>query len=179
MSEKPAQPLAPEVLAELKTEAKNIEEDSTYSAKGHFEGSDIWAHRNLWIGIPTSVAAAIAGVAALKAHPVLAGILAMLVAASSAVSTFLNPRDKSTSHLKAGNAYKALQNDARIFWRIECLHRATDPALVNELKALNDRRNALNTESPQFSRTAFERARKGIEGGEATYATEKAKPAGT
>lgn len=169
----PAPPLQPNVLQELIGEAGRIEEDAIHSAKGHFEGSDIWAYRNLCIGLPTTILAGVAGVTALTNHPIVGGILALLVAGSSAVQTFLNPADRSAAHLKAGNAYKALQNDARIFRSIDCVQRVTDPKLIAELKALNDRRNALNVESPQFSRTAFERARKGIKAGEATYAVDK------
>jgi len=45
--------------------------------------------------------------------------------------------------------------------------------LTAELLALNERRNTLNSESPQIPRQAFERARKGIESGEASYAVDR------
>ncbi|HEV7300644.1 MAG TPA: SLATT domain-containing protein [Tepidisphaeraceae bacterium] len=179
MNDTPEKPLDAAVLKVLIAEAARIEEDSTYSAKGQYECADAWAYRNLWIGIPTTVVAAGAGVVALKDQPILAGIMSLAVAASSAVFTFLNPREQALNHLAAGNAFKALQNDARIFYTIECVHRPNDAGLVADLKALNERRNKLNAESPQPSRKAFERARKGIEAGEARYAVdaEKSRPA--
>lgn len=173
MDEVKPQPLDSKVLEQLIAESDRIEEDAKHSAKSHFECADGWGYRNMWIGIPTTIAAAIAGVAALKNYPLVAGIMSLAVAASSAVFTFLNPKERSGSHLAAGNNYKCLQNDTRMFRCIDCVQRATDLKLIDDLKALNDRRNKLNAESPQFSRKAFNRAREGINQGEATYAVDK------
>jgi hypothetical protein len=175
MSNESARPLDPKVLEVVLDEAQRIDEDAKHSAKSHFEAADIWAYRNLCIGIPTTLLAAVAGVSALTKFPVLGGILALLAAGASAVQTFLRPGERSAGHLKAGNGYKGLQNDVRIFRTIECVQRATDPTLVEELKSLSQRRNTLNTESLQCSRKAFERARRGIEQGEATYAVDAAR----
>lgn len=154
-------------------EGKRIEEDSLYSAKGHFEAARSWDSWHFWIGVPTSVVAAIAGVSALSNRPVLSAVLALLVAATSAVFTFLNPKERAAAHLKAGNAYKALHNDARIFREVECQQGLTPAELATRIAKLNAVRNTLNTESPQVPRRAFEKARKGIEAGEATYEVDK------
>ena len=45
--------------------------------------------------------------------------------------------------------------------------------LVEKLNELNDRRNSLNEESPQIPRGAFERAKRGVAVGEASYAADK------
>ena len=120
-----AQPLA--------LEAKRIEEDARFSSKGHFEAATAWDRWHLLIGLPTSIVAAIAGVSALSDLPVLAGILALLVATTSAVFTFLNPKERAAGHLRAGNAYKALQNDARIFREITCRQGVTSQELASRL----------------------------------------------
>lgn len=150
-------------------EASRIEEDATYSAKGHFEASRRWDLWHLWIGIPTSVLAAIAGVLALSNYTIASAVLSLIVAAASAVFTFLNPKERAAVHLRAGNSYKALHNDARIFRLIECQRGRTPEQLSSGLANMNERRNALNIESPQIPRNAFLRARKGIESGESSY----------
>jgi hypothetical protein len=162
-------------LESLIKEAKRVEEDSIHSAKGHFEAAAAWDKWHLWIGGPTVVIATVAGLTALNNKPIIGGVLALLAAASSAVFTFLNPKERAAVHLKAGNAYKALNNDARIFCQIECQQEASDPPLIDKLKSLNDRRNALNAESPQPPPFAFRRAKAGIDAGEASYAADKAR----
>ena len=77
-----------EAKEKIVKEAKRIEEDSLYSSKGHFYAAQFWTNLHLWIGIPTSIMAAIAGASALSQfdnHQIVAGILAILVAALSAV----------------------------------------------------------------------------------------------
>lgn len=150
-------------------EAKRIEEDATFSAKGHFEAARRWASAHLWIGIPTTLVAAVAGVSALSDYKSLAAVLSLLVAASSAVFTFLNSESRAARHLRAGNAYKALQNDTRIFYEVQCQQGRRPAELSAALLELNKTRNKLNNESPQIPRPAFEAARQGIEGGESTY----------
>lgn len=120
-----------------------------------------------------TILAAVAGVSALSQLEILSGIISFLVAATSAVFTFLNPRDHATKHLAAGNAYKALHNDARIFRLVDCSQGRSPEELTITLKGLNSRRNALNSDSPAIPRAAFERARKGIEAGEAAYLADK------
>ena len=61
-----------------------------------------------------------------------------------------------------------IRNDTRIFYDIE-LSEIDDKKATEDLKKLNDRRNKLNLESHQIPKWAFEKARKGIEEGEAKY----------
>jgi hypothetical protein len=159
----------------LATEARRIEEDATYSAKGHFEAAKRWTAWHYRIGLPTALLAAIAGVSAISEHELTATILAFLVAASSAVSTFLKPSEQATPHRDAGNAFKALQNDARFFREIDCSAALSPEELRARLEFLNTRRNDLIAKSPQIPRRAFEDARKGIEQGEAAYAVDRAR----
>lgn len=87
----------------------------------------------------------------------------------TALITFVNPNERHRRHCDAGNAYKALNNDARLFRTVDC-GLAPDPvALATKLKELNQRRNDLNQGSPLIPRKAFETARRGIEDGEATH----------
>lgn len=154
-------------------ESRRTEEDAMFSAKGHFEAAKRWNNIHLWIGLPMTLVAAIAGVSALKDYTALSAILSLLVAASAAVFTFLKAESRAARHLQAGNAYKALQNDARIFHQVTCQQGRSPSELSATLEELNKTRNKLNMESPQIPRGAFEAARQGIEGGEAAYQVDR------
>jgi len=150
-------------------EAKRIEEDSLYSSKGHFYAAQFWTNLHLWIGIPATILAAIAGASALSQfdnHQIIAGVLAILVAALSAVSTFVNPNEKAAIHHSAGNRYNSLKNRARIFSEID-VGIESDESLLAKLRTLSAERDELNEKSPQIPKWAFRRARQGIEDGEA------------
>lgn len=160
-------------LQEIQHEASRIEEDTLFSAKGHWEASKPWEYRHLALGIPTTICAAAAGVSAFADHSILSGALSFGVAVGSAVITFVNPGDRHRRHAEAGNAYKALSNDARIFRNVECGIEKDLTKLTDRLNELNQRRNDLNQGSPIIPRKAFETARKGIEDGEATHHVDK------
>ena len=152
-------------------EVKRIEENSLYSSKGHFYAAQFWTNLHLWIGIPTSIMAAVAGASALSQFDnsqIVAGILAILVTVLSAVSTFINPNEKATIHHNAGNRYSSLNNRARIFSEIDA-ELETDRDLLAKFRSLAEERDKLNDKSPQIPKWAFRKAKKGIEDGEAQY----------
>ncbi|PIR85045.1 hypothetical protein COU15_02625 [Candidatus Kaiserbacteria bacterium CG10_big_fil_rev_8_21_14_0_10_45_20] len=152
-------------------EAKRIEEDSLYSSKGHFYAAQFWTNLHLWIGVPATILAAVAGASALSQfdnHQIIAGVLAILVAALSAVSTFINPNENAAIHHNAGNRYNSLKNRARIFSEID-VDVESDEDLLVKLRTLSAERDELNEKSPQIPKWAFRKARQGIEDGEAQY----------
>lgn len=153
-------------------EAKRIEENCLHTAKGHFVSAQFWTNFHLWIGIPTVILAAVAGTAALAKFDkgnILAGILAIVVVVLTALTTFLNPKERSNIHLVSGNNYDSLLSRVRIFWTIDCWREDSDEILTVKLKELSGERERLNRESPQVSKRAYKKAKKGIEEGEATY----------
>ncbi len=153
-------------LTAILAEADRIEEDTLYSAKGQWETARECGWVHLALGIPATIAAAVAGVSAVSECKELAVVLAVLSAILSGLLTFLDPKGQGSSHCQAGNAYKAVSNDARIFREVTCRETTNLTQLRKMLEKLNRRRNSLNSKSPQPTRTAFKRARKGIEGGE-------------
>jgi len=115
---------------------------------------------------------AIAGVFALSQfdnHNVIAGLFAIIVADLTAVTTFLNPNERANSHLNAGNKYDSLRNKARIFCEIDTCIDGLAEDFIKQLKNLANQRDDLNQNSTQIPTSAFKRARKGIEDGEADY----------
>jgi hypothetical protein len=160
---------ASDILVAIREEASRIEEDATYSSCGHFEASKPWAHLNLWLGIPVTVAAAISGVTALQDQPTVASLIAFAVAAGTAMMTFLAPRERHKLHADCGNAYSALRNEVRMFQNIECQLGASLDDLHERLKEFAKRRDELNTAAPIIPESAFKRARKGLEEGQKTH----------
>jgi len=161
---------------QIEKEAARIEEDSLYSGKGHFYAGQRWSNIHLCIGIPAAVLAAIAGVSALsefQAHNTIAGVLSIIVAALTAVATFLNPNERAITHKDAGNKYNSLRNRARIFYSIELQSKQDINKLSEQLKLLDEQRSKLNEECPQIPKWAFNKAKSGIEDGEAIYKTDE------
>ena len=152
----------------IEKEAMRIEEDATYSSKGHYEAAKGWDNAYLWLGIPTAIIAGISGISAFQESSFLAGITAILAAALAATSTFLNPSEKAQAHYVAGSRFNSLKNRARIFREIE-MPDSDINFLKTRVMELSEERHSANSESPQIPRRAFENARKGIKKGESEY----------
>jgi len=153
-------------------EAKQIEENCLFTAKGHYVCAQFWSKFHLWIGIPTVILAAVTGTLIfVKSDKVniTAGVLSILIIVLSAITTFLNPKETASSHLNAGNNYDSLMTKARMFWSIQCKIESSDLVLTEKLRELAEFRDRLNRESPQIPYLAYKKAKKGIEKGETSH----------
>ncbi|MBM3332837.1 SLATT domain-containing protein [candidate division WOR-3 bacterium] len=160
------------VKSEFANEARRIEEDALHSSKGHHEAARLWTNFHYSMGVPTVLMAAVAGAAALTQFDysgIIAGILAILVTGMTAVTTFIDPCAKASSHQVAATKYSALRNSVRLFHRVELFTDEAESSLLKRLKEFSQRRDELNHDSPQIPRWAYLRARKGIEAGEADH----------
>lgn len=156
----------------VEREAHRIEEDCTYSSKGHYNAADSWSQTHLWIGIPTAILAAISSGTAFGDQGVIAGCVGIVVTALSALATFLDPSGKSNAHRSAANQYLSLRNLTRIFRELDL--QGGDPEVSKKrIKELAAHRDSLNESSPRIPEKAFAKARQGIEGGESTHAVDK------
>ncbi len=165
-----------DLKAKIVDEAKRIEEDCLYSAKGHFEAANKWRNIHRYLGLPAVVLAALSGVSALTQfsyHEIITAFMAIVVAALTAIITFLNPNEKTCSHQDAGNKYNSLRNRVRIFREIDIVNESSIDKLTKILKEFSCLRNELNQNSLQIPREAYEKARKGVEEGEAEYEVDK------
>jgi hypothetical protein len=167
-AEKPVSKTVDEIIKE----AKRIEESALYSSKGHLVAASVWDSFHLWIGIPIVLLSGVAGASALSdfdQNKITAGILSIVVAGLSSVMTFLNPNGKASIHLNSGNHYDALQNRVRMFWTIDCWREESEQVLTDRLKYFSEEKDKLNQNCPQIPRWAYQKAKKGIESGEATF----------
>lgn len=159
-------------------EAKRIEENCLHTSKSHFNTAHVWTHFHLAIGIPTAILAAVAGRLAFASSDTAilwAGTISLLVCILSATATFLNSKERHDIHQTAGNNYNALSTSARIFWTIECRTESSTDVLTARIKEFSRRKEQLNRECPQPPKWAYDKARKGIDSGEAGYKVDKEK----
>jgi len=157
-------------------EAKRLEETTLYSYKGHHNAASRWGHAHLWLGLPTTVLSALVGAASFAQLSkqstdiaLLAGCISIAIAVLSGIITFLNPNKREASHLAAGNAFERLNNEARVFWSVDCLLEKTDVVLSAKLRDMIDRKSDLNAKSPQIPKWAYNKAKAGIDAGEADF----------
>lgn len=161
---------------EIIKEATRIEEGLLYTSKGHFAAARFWSNFHLWVGIPMVILSAIIGATAFAKFDtagVIAGFCSIIIVALSSVITFLNPNQKSSAHLNAGNNFDSLMNKARIFRTIDCWQYESDEVLTEKLKHLSEQKDKLNQSSLQVPRWAYMTAKKGIEDGEGSYVVDK------
>lgn len=93
----------------------------------------------------------------------------------TALMTFLKPSEKAAEHKSSGDQYLALRNDARVFREIGLSQVGDEAAAIAGMNGFTTRRNELNQASPQFSNGDFQKAKKGIDRGEAMHAVDKAR----
>lgn len=159
------------ITEKLSEEAKRIEEDAIYSSKSHYEAARNWRNIYLWLGIPAALIAGVSGVSAFEEYNHIAGFTAIIVAALTSISTFLNPSEKAQAHYTAGLKFTSLKNRTRNFYEIELVESQNDN-LKEILLSLSAERDSTNETSPQIPRKAFLKARKGIEEGETKYSVD-------
>ena len=160
----------------IDAELQRIEEDCIHSGKAHFNAEIRWTGYHYWLGIPSVVLSALAGLAFFKDHPEAAGIMSGIVAILTSLMTFLKPSERSVSHKRSGDQYLSLRNDARVFREIRLPATPDQQAAVDGLDEFTNRRNELNQASPQFSQGDFQKAREGIDAGEAAHRVDRSNP---
>jgi hypothetical protein len=162
------------LVEQLKNEAARLEEDSDFTARGHYNAASRWRSGHRWLGVVATIFSAITATAALRdaapevivASSVVAGVL-------TAVLTFLKPSEEADRHHRAADQSLAIRNRARFFRNIEVLQQdKTDRDLTETLRVLTEQRNEVLAGAPIIPRKAFEQARKDVEAGTTTHAVD-------
>lgn len=165
--------MSEELIQKLANEARRIEEDAMFSSKGHYNSGESWKRLHYYIGIPTAILAAVASASAFNDEGLVAGVIGILVAVLTSLSTFLDPSGKKNEHYAAGAAFGSLKNQARMFHEIEILRNIELSELNESLMLLANKRDDLNSTSPLISRKSYIKAKSDIEGGTNTYSVDK------
>ena len=129
-------------------EALRIEEDAEFSSEEHLITAHIWSNMHYVLGVFTAIFAVVSGGTALTQLneynflvTVVAVISAFVASALASISTVLNPNDKATCHLNAGNSYRELRNEIRIFREID-FFQDSDETAVKKVKDWAGYRNS-------------------------------------
>jgi hypothetical protein len=159
---------------EITKEAARIEENATYGAETQFEYSKRWRRVDRILAGIAAVGAGVSGIGSLAElfGPTTAGVIALLSAAVGAVAASLNAPQTKERAAGAANAYKALQQNARVLKNID-LQTLTDEEARTQLQQLIDRQQELNATSEVPSSKAWKKARKQVESGSQAHEVDK------
>lgn len=144
-------------------EAARIEEDSTFSSKGHYNAESCWKATHYVVGGIAALAGAIAGGSAFSDCTWLTAIAGALSGLSAAALTFFNPSEKAQEHKASGDCFGSLRNDARIFRTVGLPQTTSALDATAKLADLNRRRTELNASSLGIPGFAYEQARNHID----------------
>jgi hypothetical protein bthaB_30134 len=156
----------------IENAAKDLEESSTYSFKGHYNSSAIWIFINRGLSISAAILAAIASVSAFKESLILAGILSALTAIISSFIAILNPNDCMESHKKAADSFLALNRRIRHFIKID-LKKLDDLKAREKLEIFSNEYDLLIKQSLPICWLAYKIAKKNIDEGGNEFKTDK------
>jgi len=148
----------------IEKELKRIEEAAMYSAQSQFSSGKFWRGLNLVLGVPAAASAAFAGATGLAdaANAETAAYIALIAAALTAIMTTLNAAQRSEQSQSSGNAYLALQGDARILRTVDLPGLADDVEARQRLSELVERRNQINATAPVPAFLAYRFGRRNI-----------------
>jgi len=120
-------------------------------SKAHFSTATVWGYVQFIVGIPNTILSAIAGASALSQWQdsnMLAGMLSILVAILTAISTFLDPSDRAKAHWHAGNQFQLLNDKFQIFIDFDAIAGSSPQELKQKLDILIDEFYKARKENP-------------------------------
>jgi len=155
---------------EIRKEAGRVLEAATYASETQFEYSKRWRRVDRWIGSLAAALAAVAGIGGLSQvfSARWAGLIAVLAAGIGAVAASIGAPQTKEKASGSATAYRALQQDARIFLSID-LPSLPDDEARTQLAQLVEQLQQLNRVAEVPSAGAWKRAKRSIEQGSQRY----------
>ena len=160
------------ILDRVKQEAAEVEQECAIRTKDHFFACGRWDKIHLLLGIPTTLIAGITSVAAMSDivtkfgydKDIVSGVLAIIVAGLTALTTFLNPSERATAHKTASTTYDTLRMKANLLKDIDLAvnYAALDEPtreIIRQLKEITNQFSTLGQSSPRVPRSIYNRNR--------------------
>jgi hypothetical protein len=155
-------------------EARRVHETALHASETQFEYAKRWRRADRWIGGLSSALAAIAGVGGLSdlLSATWAGTIAILAALTGSIAASLGaPKTKEKSAISA-NAYRALQQDVRMFLNLD-LPSMQESDARERLQSLVDRIQELNKEADIPSAKAWGQAKANLDAGSQQFEADR------
>lgn len=151
---------------EIVAEARRVEESARTASETQFEYAKSWRRIDRALAGLAAVLAAVAGVGGLAdlLGSRAAGTVAIAAAGIAAVSASLNAPQTKEKAAGSANAYRNLQQDARIFWRTDSSTMG-DEECRDQLASLVARLQELNQAAEIPSAKAWRRAKRQLDEG--------------
>jgi len=146
----------------ISDEARRVERETATSALAQRMAADAWGWIFYLIGVPTAILAAVAGAAALVDHKNVAAGLALGAAVTSALTTFMKPGEQAKEHRRASTDYRAVENKAREFWKVQCVGQASTQELQHRLESLISEWNDADTQAPHVVSRLYRKAKESV-----------------
>ena len=150
----------------LRKEAKGIQQACLIAAEEHYAAETPWFNARHWLGIPLALLSAVASAAAfskINHSEILAGVISLMVAVLTALSSFLAPDKQANEHHKFAKDYERLYNEAGYFFRVESvISQADQTKLEEKLNALKTKFDDLNHSRPGITGKAYKVAAENI-----------------
>ena len=163
-------------LEDLRDEARRLQNRCLKAAERHYAAEGFWYHLNYYLGVPTVVLAAVAGVIGLlqwEYSGVTAASLSLVVAALALLLTSLEPTRKGDIFHRFAKGYEKLYNRIGYFCRVQSKVKDNDISdLQSSFHRFTKAFNKLNEESPAISLRAQKRAEVNIDRGTGEVVTE-------
>jgi hypothetical protein len=125
--------------------------------------ANLWSSTHLYIGIPNTALATLAGVSTLSDLGIpktLTALISIVVAVLTALITFLNPTAKYSSYRSAAQRYQAVADKYLILLlKSEDLPKQN---LLDELTILNSEYNKVMESSPVIPSWAYKRGKRDV-----------------
>jgi hypothetical protein len=159
---------------EVRKEGERIHESAMSASETQFEHAKKWRWVDRLIGGTAACLAAVAGVGALSQVMSIrwAGLVAILSAGVGAVATTLSAGQVRARASDSANAYRNLQQDARVFLNID-LSSLTQEEARQKLQRLVETQQQLNREADIPSQSAWARAKRNLAGGAQDFRTDE------
>ena len=129
-------------------------------SRAHIDVSVQWGKTHLYIGIPSTILAAVASVQAISSldNKLITVVISVLVAILAPLLTFLDPNAKSASHLEASRVYERMGDQYDAFL-LECtVNSRSIEEELNDLVAINTAYSDSKRALPACPEWAYQRA---------------------
>ncbi|WP_162983051.1 SLATT domain-containing protein [Helicobacter mehlei] len=139
------------MLENIRKELKRIDEDVSFSAKGHLESAMMWRYAEYALMLLSSVSLCITLTFTFgNLDKIWLSVLSIISGSLTVFLIFLRTQEKHLAHSRCGNQYLALRDKARVFAELGSKNMDIEKQ-IEYLKRLNFEKSVLNKESLPIS----------------------------